>query len=214
MNNPNIEMRCPSTLTPYSGNAKQHPTEQIDAIASSISTYGFNSPLVINSQGIVLSGHGRLEAARRLGLKQIPVVIKDDLSPAAQRGYRIADNKVAQSGFDNDLLVQELQELSELDFDLSLTGFDQDELDSLLESDDFEFQGKQVFGDEDDESDADDDYDEPPASSVRMMQLFLSTETYPKFMEMIESLNVVYGTDNPTDCVMAVLQADYERNQA
>lgn len=129
----NIEYRDPTQLTPYAFNSKAHPIEQVDAISSSIAEYGFNTPLVINSSGIVLSGHGRLEAARRLGLKEIPVIIKEDLTPTQQKAYRLADNKISEgSSWLEESLVQELQELSEDGFDLLKTGFSSAEIDELL----------------------------------------------------------------------------------
>lgn len=129
---PVVEWRNPANLTPDHANPKAHPTEQIDAIASSISEYGFSVPLVVNTEGVVLTGHGRLEAARRLGLEEVPVIVKDDLTPAQQKGFRIADNRVAESEWLDNVLAQELKELEEMNFDLSLTGFDTEELDELL----------------------------------------------------------------------------------
>lgn len=132
INKPVVELRSPDSLTPYTGNPKSHPSKQIDAIASSISEYGFSVPLVVNTEGVVLSGHGRLEAARRLGLDKVPVIVKDDLTPAQQKGFRLADNRVAQSDWLDEALAQELKELEELGFDLEQTGFDSDEIDELL----------------------------------------------------------------------------------
>lgn len=132
MASPQIELRSPDSLTPYTGNPKSHPSKQIDAIASSISEYGFSVPLVVNTEGVVLSGHGRLEAARRLGLDKVPCIVKDDLTPAQQKGFRLADNRVAQSDWLDEALAQELKELEELGFDLEQTGFDTEEIDELL----------------------------------------------------------------------------------
>lgn len=151
INKPEIELRSPDSLTPYTGNPKSHPSKQIDAIASSISEYGFSVPLVVNTEGVVLSGHGRLEAARRLGLDKVPCIVKDDLTPAQQKGFRLADNRVAQSDWLDEALAQELKELEELGFDLEQTGFDSDEIDELLK-----LNGGEVWGGTGDEDDVPD----------------------------------------------------------
>lgn len=131
---PKIQWRSPHELTPYINNAKAHPTEQIDKIASSIAEFGFSNPIIIDNAGVVIAGHGRLEASRRLGLEKVPVIERDDLTPAQIKAFRIADNKVAESPWLDDVLALELESLKELDYDLSLTGFDEEDLSSLLES--------------------------------------------------------------------------------
>ena len=129
---PRIEWRDPATLTPYSNNAKTHPTEQIDKIAASIASFGFDQPIVVDGDGVIIKGHGRREASLRLGLDKVPVLVRDDLSVAEIKAARIADNKTAESPFDEDLLRIELEALMEEDFDLSLTGFDLPEIDDLF----------------------------------------------------------------------------------
>ena len=129
---PRIEWRDPATLTPYSNNAKTHPTEQIDKIAASIASFGFDQPIVVDADGVIIKGHGRREASLRLGLDKVPVLVRDDLSVAEIKAARIADNRTAESPFDEDLLRIELEALMEHDFDLSLTGFDLEEIDELL----------------------------------------------------------------------------------
>ena len=129
---PRIEWRDPASLTPYSNNAKTHPTEQIDKIAASIASFGFDQPIVVDGDGVIIKGHGRREASLRLGLDRVPVLVRDDLSVAEIKAARIADNKTAESPFDEDMLRVELEALMEDDFDLSLTGFDLEEIDELL----------------------------------------------------------------------------------
>jgi hypothetical protein len=129
---PRIEWRDPASLTPYSNNAKTHPTEQIDKIAASIASFGFDQPIVVDGDGVIIKGHGRREASLRLGLDRVPVLVRDDLSVAEIKAARIADNKTAESPFDEDMLRVELEALMEQDFDVSLTGFDLAEIDELL----------------------------------------------------------------------------------
>lgn len=129
-----IEYRDVSSLIQYSKNAKLHPDEQIDQIANSIAEYSFLDPVAVDENNIILEGHGRLAAAKKMGMQQVPVIQIVGLSEAQKKGYRLASNKlVLNSGFDNEALVAELEALATVDFDLSLTGFSSEELDELLE---------------------------------------------------------------------------------
>jgi len=130
---PRIEWRDPNALTPYSNNAKTHPREQIDKIAASIAGFGFDQPIVIDADGVIIKGHGRREASLRLGLDKVPVLVRGDLSVAEIKAARIADNKTAESPWDDEMLRLELETLVSADFDISLTGFDLDEIDRLLQ---------------------------------------------------------------------------------
>lgn len=123
-------------LTKYEGNAKLHPQEQVEQIAHSIKEFGFNDPIAIDSDGIIIEGHGRLLAAEHLGIKEVPTITLGDLSDAQRKAYILTHNKLTMNtGFDLDILAQELKDILEEqpDFDLSLTGFDQDEIDGLIE---------------------------------------------------------------------------------
>jgi len=116
-------------LLPYIRNARTHSEEQIAQIAASIAEFGFTAPILAGSDGVIVAGHGRLAAARKLGLTTVPVVVLEHLTPTQRRALVIADNKIAENaGWDDELLRLELAELQEADFDLALTGFDADEL--------------------------------------------------------------------------------------
>lgn len=128
-----VELVALDELYPYSNNAKEHPDEQIEKIASSIREYGFDQPLVTDADGEIVKGHGRYRAAQRLGLDRVPVVVNTYESDAAKKAARLADNRVAESDWDDELLSVEVEMLAESDFDESLTGFDDDEIDDLLE---------------------------------------------------------------------------------
>ena len=110
-------------LIPYEKNAKNHPDDQIEHIANSIREFGFRQPLVIDAQNVVVIGHGRLMAAKKLGMAEVPCVRADDLSEAQIKALRLADNKTNESEWDFDALEHELDELS-VDFDMSDFGFD------------------------------------------------------------------------------------------
>lgn len=117
-------------LFPYHNNPKEHPPEQVDKIASSIKHYGFIQPIVIDGDNEVIIGHGRLQASRKLGLKKVPVVVKDDLTEGQVKALRIADNKVAESGWDMEALQVELEAL---DFEILETGFEIDEIEEIIQ---------------------------------------------------------------------------------
>lgn len=129
---PSTEWRAIDSITPYANNTKTHPTEQVDKIAGSIAKFGFDQPIVVDGDGVIIKGHGRREAAIRLGLKHVPVIRRQDLSDAEAKAARIADNKTAESPWDTSVLSLEIQELDQSGFELEPLGFDQEELDNLL----------------------------------------------------------------------------------
>lgn len=132
-----IEWRSVDSIIPYINNTKQHSDEQVAKIAGSIAEFGFDQPMVVDGNHVLIKGHGRLLAARKLGLTQVPVLVRTDLTPTQVKAARIADNKVAESEWDQNLLKLELIELKASDFDLGLTGFDPIEVDELLSINDY-----------------------------------------------------------------------------
>jgi len=120
-------------LIPYARNSRTHSEAQIAKIASSIREFGFINPVVTDGKNGIVAGHGRVLAAHKLGLKDVPCIEASHLTEAQKRAYVIADNRMAlDAGWDNDMLKVELAELQGLDFDLALTGFDLGEIESLL----------------------------------------------------------------------------------
>lgn len=131
-----IEVWPIERLQPYERNARTHSPEQVSQLAASIVEFGFTNPILVDSDAGVIAGHGRLEAAKDLGLTEVPVVVLDHLTPAQKRAYVIADNKLAlNAGWDMSLLQQEVAALNLQDFNLELLGFDESELSSLLDPD-------------------------------------------------------------------------------
>ena len=123
-------------LKPWKRNARKHSRQQIEQIAASIQAFGFTNPVLIDSENTILAGHGRVEAAKKLGLAQVPCLYLERLTPAQKRAYVLADNKLALNAtWDEDLLASELKALSEidLDFEISSTGFSIAEVDQLIE---------------------------------------------------------------------------------
>ena len=117
----------------YENNAKEHPEWQVEQIANSIQEFGFNDPIAINADNQIIEGHGRLLAAKQLGLSEIPCIVLTGLTEVQERAYIIAHNKTTMNtDFDLDRLQYELNALKVEGFDLSLTGFSDDEIDRLL----------------------------------------------------------------------------------
>ncbi|MFN3595213.1 MAG: site-specific DNA-methyltransferase [Thiobacillaceae bacterium] len=138
-----IEQWPIAKLLPYARNARTHSEEQVAQIAASIAEFGFTNPILVGSDGVIVAGHGRLDAARKLGLERVPVVVLDHLTPTQRRALVIADNRIAENaGWDEQLLRIELQDLQAEGFDLDLTGFDADALAELLAGDEPELEGQ------------------------------------------------------------------------
>ena len=128
-----VERWAIDRLLPYARNARTHSPAQIDQIAASMREWGWTNPVLVDEKGMIIAGHGRIEAARKLGLPEVPVMVAAGWSEAKKRAYVIADNKLAlNAGWDEDLLAAELTDLRELAFDLDLVGFDAAELERLL----------------------------------------------------------------------------------
>jgi hypothetical protein len=135
----NIELWVIEKLIPWARNPRTHSDAQVAQIAASIAEFGFNNPILVDSKAGIIAGHGRLLAARKLGLTEVPVIVLDHLSEAQKRAYIIADNQLAlQAGWDDVLLREELAALQAEDFDLDMLGFDPHDLDTLLGADDEE----------------------------------------------------------------------------
>ena len=121
-------------LNPYTNNPKEHPPEQVQQIADSIRVFGFNDPIALDADNVIIEGHGRLLAAQSLGLVKVPVIHLTHLTEAQRKAYALAHNKLTlNTGWDFDKLQAEFEQLQELDFaDLGLTGFVPEELQDLV----------------------------------------------------------------------------------
>ncbi len=130
-----IVMRKIDELRPYAANARTHSRKQIGQIAQSIERFGFTNPILIAGDGEILAGHGRVEAARYLGWREVPTLALSELDEAERRAYVLADNKLAlNAGWDQEILAIELQALVDLEFDVELTGFSLAEIDLVIDS--------------------------------------------------------------------------------
>ena len=129
----NIEYRPVGLLVPFVNNARTHSDDQVAQIAASIREFGFNNPILVDGERGLIAGHGRLLAARKLGLATVPVIELAHLSSTQKRAYILSDNRLAENaGWDKELLALELADLKLSEFDLDLLGFSGDELDELL----------------------------------------------------------------------------------
>ncbi len=128
-----IEHRKVDDLIPYARNARTHDYEQVAQIAASIREFGWTNPVLIDGDNGIIAGHGRLLAAYKLNMKEVPVIVLTHLSETQRRAYVLADNKLAlNAGWDDELLEVELTELKDLGFDLELVGFDEKEINKIF----------------------------------------------------------------------------------
>lgn len=138
-----IQMKSVDELIPYVNNPRQND-DAVDAVASSIKNFGFKVPIVVDGANEIVNGHTRLKAAKKLGLEEVPVIVADDLTPEQIKAFRLADNKVGEiAEWDDSMLLSELEELAELEFDMTQFGFDDlDFVDETAEIVEDEFDGE------------------------------------------------------------------------
>jgi DNA modification methylase len=158
----NVEYRPVATLLPYARNPRTHTPAQVANIAASIVEYGWTNPVLVDGDNGIICGHGRLAAARQLGLTEVPVIELAHLTPTQRQAYVIADNRLAlDAGWDEELLALELADLLEANFDLALTGFGGAEIEALLAD-----EPQETAGEASGASDAADEVPEVPAVPV------------------------------------------------
>lgn len=124
----------PNDLIPYARNQKKHPSDQIQKIIADIHANGFDQPITVDKENVIITGHGRTMAAKEMGLEKVPVIVRDDLSEVEVMAKRIADNKLNESEWDDDFLQFEMQTLFQNnELDMSMTGFDEAEIAKLID---------------------------------------------------------------------------------
>ena len=142
-----IIKRLTKDLIPYARNSRTHSDEQVSQICSSIKEFGFTNPIIIDEDNGIIAGHGRIMAATKLKIKEVPCIQVSGWSEAQKKAYVIADNKLAlNAGWDEEMLALEFEELQCMDFDLELTGFSLGEIGSFFETENFEAGTEQEQG--------------------------------------------------------------------
>ena len=155
MNPLNVEYRKVDALIPFARNPRTHSEEQVAKIAASIAEFGWTNPVLVDGVSGVIAGHGRLAAARKLGLTEVPVIELGHLSPTQKRAYVIADNRLSlDAGWDEEMLALELTELCESGYDLALTGFEDAEIEAMM--------AEHIDGETGDDQSGDDESDDAP----------------------------------------------------
>jgi ParB-like chromosome segregation protein Spo0J len=135
----NVIRRKVSALVPYARNSRTHSPEQIGQIAASIKEWGFTTPILVDADGQIIAGHGRLLAAQKLGLNEVPTMTAEGWTDAQKKAYVIADNKLAlNAGWDIEMLKIEMQDLEADGFDLLISGFDIGELTAMFDEPNFD----------------------------------------------------------------------------
>jgi len=194
-------------IIPYSRNPRKN--QHIDKVASSIKEFGFQQPIVVDKENVIIVGHTRYLAAQKLGMREVPVIKAENLDENQVKAYRIADNRVSEeSQWDNELLNLELMDLQKNEVDLSVLGFEQSEIDKIFSSDDPLFVAPEQSFEEQTP-----DVDSLIPSQVRMVQLFLNSESEPKFKEMVSFLQEKYDINNLTDTVYQAIENEYNRSK-
>lgn len=128
-----VVYRDVSELIPYARNARTHSDEQIERIAASIKEFGWTNPILIDGESGIIAGHGRILAARKLGIEKVPTIELSGLTEAQKRAYIIADNRLAlDAGWDEEMLKLEFAELEKEGFELSKTGFSDEEINEMM----------------------------------------------------------------------------------
>lgn len=180
-----IELWPIERLIPYAKNARTHSPEQVKQIATSIAEFGFTNPVLVDSDSGIIAGHGRTMAAKDLGLKKVPVIVLDHLTPIQKRAYILADNKLAlNAGWDEEVLRQELAVLTLADFDMSLMGWSEDELLSIMDPDNI------------DSDDDDDDDPTNPCTDKTTIPDYDVTGDKPELLDLYDSEKTLQMIDD------------------
>ena len=176
-----VTYRKTADLIPYVNNSRTHSEAQVLQIAASIKEFGFTNPVLVDADGSIIAGHGRVMAARKLGMDEVPTIELAGLTETQRKAYIIADNKLALNAeWNEDLLKLELQELADADFSLDVLGFDAEELGALLDD---SFEQESGYSDKNAEY-TPDDFDD-----VMELKFKFSTEQYNFVREKLLELN-------------------------
>ena len=197
-------------IKPYKNNPREIPMESVQKVMNSIREFGNNQPIVVDNDNIIVVGHTRWKALKQLG-KAKAFVVKKDFPKGQAMAYRIMDNRSGEeSKWSNKLLASELNILKDENFDLQLTGFNLTELENLANDKELGF----VQNSKDLKENFNVDFpDGMEVTHVKMVQLFLNTETEKEFKLWCSELQSILGTDNLTDTVYKVVENAYNNSK-
>ena len=195
-----IESVPVSDLKEYEKNSRTHSDDQVAKIAASVEEFGFTNPILIDESNGVIAGHGRLQAAKRINIGEVPCIRLAHLSESQKRAYVIADNKIAESGgWDDEMLKMEILELAQDDYDLKLTGFDEAGLDSILAISEEVMEAVQKKRDHKETGHSQQD-------TVRQVILIYTSDEYPRVMEAMREYAEEHGLSSNTEVVNHLLE--------
>jgi ParB-like chromosome segregation protein Spo0J len=158
-----MEWRSLDSIKPYSRNTKKHTASSVQKLAEKIRKFGWDVPIVVDGDGVIIKGHRRLQVAKLLKLKQVPVIVRADLSPEEARAARLQDNRSGLDSLDDlEAIAQELSDLQDFDFNLALTGYDPAEIEKFLSDRQTEFQPPEPQGGMGGDGEMGGDPEEPP----------------------------------------------------
>ena len=188
-------------IKPYDKNPRKISDKAISMVANSIKEFGFQQPIVVDKKNVIVVGHTRYLASKKLNLSKVPVVIGNFTEQQA-KAYRIADNRInEETGWDYNFLQEELNKLLDLDVDLNLTGFTSEELDSMFAKEEIEITDPIDVGDDENHL----------LNDVKMIQLFYEPDTEQKFRQIIDKVKDKYSIDNISDAVLKCVENENER---
>ena len=198
---PEVEMLPLEALIPYACNARTHSDEQVAQVAASIREFGFTNPVLVSAENDIIAGHGRVMAARKLGLEKVPCIRLAHLTETQRRAYVLADNKLAlNSGWDEEMLANELQGLRGAEFDLSMLGFDAEAIESALtggDTDTFTGKGKTPV----------EKLDNYLNAATKTLSLPFDSETFDSVVFRFEKIKTEQNFETFSEVVLFLLQA-------
>ena len=188
-------------IKPYEKNPRKISEKAIKMVANSIKEFGYQQPIVIDKDNIIVVGHTRFQASKQLNMGKVPVVIGDFTEEQA-KAYRIADNRInEETGWDYNFLQEELNKLLDLDVDLNMTGFTSEELDSMFAKEEIEITDPIEIGEDENHL----------LNDVKMIQLFYEPADEQKFRSIIDKIKEQHNVDNISDAVFLCVQNEDKR---
>ena len=188
-------------IKPYNKNPRKISDKAIDMVATSIKEFGFQQPIVVDMKDVIVVGHTRFQASKKLNLKKVPVV-RGDFTDEQAKAYRIADNRInEETGWDYNFLQEELNNLLDLDVDLNLTGFTSEELDSMFAKEEITIADPIEITEDENHL----------MNDVKMIQLFYEPNIEEKFRDIIEKVKYKYSIDNISDAVFKCVENENKR---